>query len=88
VATRLLTLRRKAKLDLAKFRARYQKDYKTARELEAAFQTGPGEKTENNIMQLEIKAELMDAVIGGYDDIVRAASREMSRRDSERSPRD
>lgn len=39
-------------------------------------------------MKLEIESELLDAVIGGYDDIVKAASREMSRRDSERGPRD
>lgn len=40
------------------------------------------------MMALEIKATMLDAVIGGYDDIVRAASREMSRRDSERTPHD
>jgi hypothetical protein len=40
------------------------------------------------MMNLEIRAKMLDAVIGGYDDIVRAASREMSRRDSERAPRD
>ncbi len=39
-------------------------------------------------MQLEIKATVMDSVIEGFMDIVKAASREMSRRDSERSQRD
>lgn len=40
------------------------------------------------MLELEIKTEVLDAVIGGFDDVVKAASREMSRRDSERAPRD
>lgn len=39
-------------------------------------------------MKLEIETTMLDAVIGGYEDIFKAASREMSRRDSERAPRD
>jgi len=73
---------------LASFRSLHAKEFKTARELEAAFSLGPGKQTEGNLMRLEIKSEVLDAVIGGYDDIVKAASREMSRRDSERAPRD
>lgn len=40
------------------------------------------------MMEHEIKATMLDALIGGYEDVVKAASREMSRRDSERTPRD
>jgi hypothetical protein len=73
---------------LARFRSLYQKDFKTARELDAAFYLDDGEETERHILELEIKAEVLDAVIAGFDDVVKAASREMSRRDSERAPRD
>lgn len=84
----ILSFHRRRRLLLARFRALHVKEYKTARELEGAFSTGRGRKVEETIMALEIKAEVLDAVIGGYDDIMKAASREMSRRDSERAPRD
>lgn len=88
VAGRLLRLRHKHRIALARFRSLKAKDFKTDRELVAAFTIDEGATTEENIMKLEIKSELLDAVIGGYDDVVKAASREMSRRDSERAPRD
>jgi hypothetical protein len=62
--------------------------YKTVRALEESYTLGPGAKLEVTIMNLEIKATLMDSIIEGFMDIVKAASREMSRRDSERSQRD
>jgi hypothetical protein len=48
----------------------------------------PIKKLLDRIMRLEIEAELVEAVLNGYEDIRNAASREMSRRDSERPPRD
>ena len=88
VATRLLRLKRKHRLDLAKYRVRNELKFKTLKALEESFSLGPGAKLEATIMGLEIKATLMDSIIEGFMDIVRAASREMSRRDSERSSRD
>jgi hypothetical protein len=88
VATRLVRLRYKRRLDLGRFRVKHSEDFKTVGELEAAFSTGPGLRTERNLSNLEVKAEALDAVISGYESIIKAASREMSRRDSERSPRD
>ena len=88
MATRLLRLKRKQRIELAKYRARHAKDFKTAKELESSFSLKAGKKLEATILKVEIKAQVLDAVVGGYDDIVKAASREMSRRDSERAPRD
>src|SRR5580765_1707924 len=88
LATRLLRLKRKHRIDLAKHRVRYGSDFPTIKALEEDFSLGAGEKLEGTLMQLEIKATVMDSVIEGFMDIVKAASREMSRRDSERSQRD
>lgn len=88
VATRLLRLRHKHRVALARYRSLNAKRFKTDRELQSAFSEEEGSQTEENIMRLEVKSEILDAVIGGFDDIVKAASREMSRRDSERAPRD
>jgi hypothetical protein len=89
VASRLLALRRNHRMALAKYRSLNQRKYKTAKELEAKFSvTREGRKLENTISKLEIRAEILGAVIGGFEDITKAASREMTRRDSERAPRD
>jgi hypothetical protein len=88
IASRLLRLNRAQRISLARYRAKHSEDFKTLREVEGAFATGPGMKSARDIMELEIKAEILDAVIAGFDDVVKAASREMSRRDSERAPRD
>ena len=88
VATRLLRLKRKHRLELAKYRVRNELKFKTLKALEESFSLGPGSKLEGTIMNLEIKATMMDSIIEGFMDIVKAASREMSRRDSERSARD
>jgi hypothetical protein len=88
VETRLLRLRRKHKIELAKYRVKKADDFKTARELEASFAIGQGAAIEGRIMELEAKSEIMGAVIDGFESIVKAASREMARRDSERAPRD
>lgn len=55
---------------------------------EAFSRSKKGKRFEKALLELEIKSEVLDAVIGGFEDIVKAASREMSRRDSERAPRD
>lgn len=91
VSTRLLQLKRKHILDLAKFRARYREDFKTIKECDEAFSLSPfGSKLERHIMELEIKNEILGAVVAGFEQIVKAASREMTRRgdERERAPRD
>jgi hypothetical protein len=88
VATRLLRLRRKHRLELAKHRVRLGKNFRTAKALDEDFSLGRGRRLESTILGLEVKAEIMDSVIEGFMDIVKAASREMSRRDSERGQRD
>lgn len=88
IATRLLRLKRKHRIDLAKYRVRHGNRFSTVKALEEDFSLGAGSKLERTILALEIKAQIMDSVIEGFMDIVKAASREMSRRDSERSQRD
>lgn len=88
-ATEVLSVRRKHRLALASFRIRMGKKFRTDKACTEAFsKSKTGKQLEKQLLKLEIKAELLDAVIGGYEDITKAASREMSRRDSERSPRD
>lgn len=88
VAVALLRAKRRHRLELAKFRVRNESKYKTVKALEEAYSLGQGSSLEQKIVQLEIKATLMDSIIEGFMDVVKAASREMSRRDSERSQRD
>ena len=40
----------------------------------------PMKKLSHRLLKLEIRAVALDAVIKGYESIIRAASREMSRR--------
>jgi hypothetical protein len=89
VASDLLRAKRQVRLDIASFRVRHGAEFRTDKACTEAFSlTKRGKKIEDTLTELEIKSEILDAVIGGYDDVVRAASREMSRRDSERAPRD
>jgi hypothetical protein len=62
--------------------------YKTVKALEESFSLGEGSKLEREILELEIKATMLDAIIEGFLDVVRAASREMSRRETERAQHD
>lgn len=88
-ATEILRLKRKQRLALAKFRVRNERKYRTDKALVDAFVlTDKGGELDKALMKLEVKAEILDAVTEGFLDIVKAASREMARRDSERSPRD
>lgn len=88
-ASEQLRLRRRHRLSLASWRVHRGEDFRTDKACTEAFsRSKDGKKLEKALMELEIKAEVLDAVIGGFEDIVKAASREMSRRDSERAPRD
>lgn len=88
VATRLLRLKHAQRIALARYRAKYGKKFKTVKECEDAFLSDDGAEHQETIVGLEVKAVALDAAISGFDSIVKAASREMSRRDSERAPRD
>lgn len=89
VASERLRLQRKHRLALGAFRVHRGDEFRTDKACTEAFsRSKDGKRIEKRMMALEIKATMLDAVIGGYDDIVRAASREMSRRDSERTPHD
>jgi hypothetical protein len=86
-ASELLRVRRQHRLALASFRV--HGDYKTEKALTLAFsKSKTGRKIETVMQGLEIKSVYLDAIAEGYMDIVKAASREMARRDSERGPRD
>lgn len=89
IASERLRLQRKHRLALGAFRVRRGSEFRTDRAASEAFSaTKDGRKLEKAMMEHEIKATMLDALIGGYEDVVKAASREMSRRDSERAPRD
>lgn len=89
IAGEVLRLRRRHRMALASFRVHHGENFRTDKACTEAFsRSKDGKRLEKALMELEIKAEVLDAVIGGFDDIVKAASREMSRRDSERAPRD
>lgn len=88
-STRLIAKRRKLRLLQAKYRVRHQPEYKTAKELEAAMSLTPKIKTlEDEIMELEIRQDLLKAVEESYLDVVRAASREITSRGQEQGARD
>lgn len=89
VASDLLRLRRAHRLSLAKFRVRKGDDYRTDKACTEAFSLSKrGKKLEGEMLELEIRSEVLDAVVMGFEDVVKATSREMTRRDSERAPRD
>lgn len=88
-ASEILKLRRKLRLASGAFRIRRGDEFRTDKALGEAFsRTKVGKKLERALVELETRANILDAVIGGFEDVVKAASREMSRRDSERAPRD
>jgi len=60
---------------------RHEGEHKTVKALESAMTLDPEiKKMEHKMMKLDVKAVALDAVIKGYESIVKAASREMSRR--------
>lgn len=89
IATEILRIRRRVRLALAAYRVHHGDEFRTDKACTESFSRSKvGKRMEKTLNELEIKAEVLDAVIGGFEDIVKAASREMSRRDSERAPRD
>ena len=88
-AFRLATLRAGQRVDAAKFRFRYSDDYKRKYELDAALSMNKRyRKREDEILQLEAKVDVLNAVALSYEDLRNAASREMFRRGSEQAPKD
>lgn len=83
--TQQLSLQRKRHIAEARYRVQHEDQHKTMKTLEAHMVLSKPIKTFNKrLSQLEIKAVALDAVIKGYESIIRAASREMSRRGIER----
>lgn len=76
-----LVLSRSLHIKQARFRMRHEGEHKTVKALESAMTLDPEiKKMEHKMMKLDVKAVALDAVIKGYESIVKAASREMSRR--------
>ena len=79
--TKALSLQRMRHLAEARYRVQREGDFKTMKTLEAAMSlSDPMKKLSHRLLKLEIRAVALDAVIKGYESIIRAASREMSRR--------
>ena len=75
-----LNLSRRIHLAHARYRLRHEGEYKTVKMLESAMILDPEiKKLEKRANKLDVKAVALDAVIKGYESIIRAASREMSR---------
>lgn len=81
-----LSLARRIYLAEARFRLKHEDEYKTMKMLDAAMILDPEiRKLNSRANKLDVKAVALDAVIRGYESIIRAASREMSRRGIEAS---
>ncbi len=79
--TEALVLQRKRHIEEARYRVAHESDFKTMKTLEASMALSkPIKKMSHELLRIEIKATALDAVIKGYESIIRAASREMSRR--------
>lgn len=81
VETERLTLTRRIHLAQARFRLKHEDEYKTVKMLDSAMILDKEiRKLDKRANQLDVKAVALDAVVKGYESIIRAASREMSRR--------
>jgi hypothetical protein len=88
-AYRLASLRASQRVEAAKFKFRHGDDYSRKYELDNALQMDKKfRKREDEILDLEAKVELLNAVALSYEDLRNAASREMFRRSSEQAPKD
>jgi len=88
-AFRLATLRASQRVEGAKFRFKHQDDYKRKYELDNALLTNKRyREREDEILQLEAKVEVFQALAQSFEDLRNAASREMFRRSSEQAPKD
>ena len=71
------------------FRARHADDYEQKWKLDAEMAKNKRiAALRDRIVELEIQSSLFKAVTDGFEVFVKATSREMSRRDSERAPKD
>ena len=81
IETQRLPLERRLHLAQARYRLRREGDFKTVKMLDSAMSLDSGiKKMTKQISQLEVKEIALDAVIKGYESIIKAASRDMSRR--------
>lgn len=80
-------MQRKLRLEKAKYRIKNKGGKKFELDDEMALDKTI-KKIEDKVVSLEIKSDLIEAVTKGFEIYRNAASREMSRRDSERAPRD
>jgi hypothetical protein len=86
-ASHVMELKREIKLAKAIFYQEHE-DADKKYELDAAATLDPEiQKLEDRLLVQESFAAVLDGVIGGYEKIVEGASREMSRRSSERTSR-
>jgi hypothetical protein len=89
VATELSRKRAELRKREVLFRANRSDDYAQKWKLDAAMARDERiSELRDEVGELEIQLELFKAVTLGYEDFVKAASREMTRRESERAPRD
>jgi hypothetical protein len=76
-----LQLSRRIHLAEARYRLKHEDDYKTMKMLDAAMILDSDiRKLNSRANKIDVKAVALDAVIKGYESIIKAASREMSRR--------
>lgn len=81
IETEKLKLSRNLYLKEARYRMRNEGNHKTVKAMDAAMALDPEiKKMQHSELQLDVKAVALDAVIKGYESIIKAASREMSRR--------
>ena len=89
VATSLARKRDELRKREVVFRARHADDFSQKWKLDAEMaQNKRIAKLRDEVVELEIQLELFRAVSAGYESFVKAASREMTRRESERAPND
>jgi hypothetical protein len=87
-ASRLASLQRDLKMQQAEFRFTKGAEFKTKYQVDDAMILDPGiMELEDEIMKLTAQVSLMEATLKGYEDLFRAASREMTRRQSEEMER-
>jgi division protein CdvB (Snf7/Vps24/ESCRT-III family) len=86
---RLTALRRQLRIEQARYRTLNRDKFQKKYQLDDAMKNSKRvSRLERQIEKSEIQLEVQEAVVEGFLDVVRAASREMSRRESERAPRD
>lgn len=88
-ATELAALQRDLRFEQAQYRHLHKGDYKTKYELDDAMALDTNiAKLEEQILEASARTEMLDALLKGYEDLFRAASREMTRRFAEVAPKD